>query len=42
MTRIVKIRNEEFGDENPILEVIFIEDFEYEFGNLIIFVTKMT
>ena len=39
MTKLVKIRIEELGDENPFLEVIFIENFEYEFGNF--FVTKL-
>ena len=43
MTKIVQIRSDELGDENPLLKVISIEDFEYEFGNLIFFadITKM-
>ena len=40
MTKLVKIRIEELGDENPFLEVIFIENFEYEFGNLITFLSQ--
>ena len=37
MTKIVKIRNEELGDENPFLGVIFIVDLEYDFKNSINF-----
>ena len=37
MTKKVKKRTEELVVENPFLKIIFIEDFEYEFGNLIFF-----
>ena len=33
MTKIVKIRKEELGDENPFLGVIFIVDLEYDLKN---------
>ena len=33
MTKIVKIRTEELGDETPFVRVILIVDFEYDVGN---------
>ena len=33
MTKIVKIRIDELGDENPFLEVIFIVDLENDLKN---------
>ena len=36
MTKIVKIRTEELGDETPFVRVILIVDFEYDVGNLTI------
>ena len=34
MTKIVKIRTDELGDENPFLEVIFVVDLEYDLKNI--------
>ena len=36
ITKIVKIRTEELGDETPFVRVILIVDFEYDVGNLTI------
>ena len=33
MTKMVKIRTDELGDENPFLGVIFIGDLEYDLKN---------